>query len=451
MAARGLDLSHHLSREGRTRLANPMKETFRRVSEAGPTMINLGNGNPVPRLFAVDAFDVHVSLPTKSHSPNKLATPGNGNLQTLQLVTGGAPDTRSAIDLAIALQYSSGRGIDKAIEVVQQLNEVLHKPPHNHVIMTSGSIDALSKCFRMFCDQGDTILCEEFSFPGTINAPLAMGVRWAPVRIDEDGIIPEELESVLTMWDEKKAGQNPTGSTLTPERRQRIYKLAQQHDLLILEDVSQISPSFLSLDVDGRVLRIDTLSKTLVPGMRLGWITCTQFFAEKLLLLTDSTTQHANGFSQAILCELFTTGRGWGIDGYITWCRGLRDEYQRRRDVLMSVLSKEVLSTGLASTHVPKAGMFFWVEIHVEKHRDIRTMVLMQQLADQVFERNVMVIPAAPFAVVPAYRVHDGFEETPDMQPTRLNHLRITFAPEDDLIERGIKVLGEVLVDFFKQ
>ncbi|KAH7102076.1 L-tyrosine:2-oxoglutarate aminotransferase [Auriculariales sp. MPI-PUGE-AT-0066] len=489
-ALNGSAFAHHLSREGKERLSNPMKHISRRVALAGPSMISMANGEPQPRLFPVTGVQVHVPLPNTNHSPKSslFETP---KTQILDLQNDGG----SAIDLAQALQYHSGWGLSKTVEIVQELNRLVHRPHHNNIILTVGNVDAAVKVFRLFGERGDTMLCEEFTFPGTLNAPHGMGIRWAPLRIDANGIIPEEMEQLLHSWDETKrgkkprllytipAGQNPTGSTLTVERRQKIYKIARKHDLLILEDdpyyflqykdgspaseapadfINSLAPTFLSMDVEGRVLRIDTLSKTLVPGLRLGWITCNEFFAEKLLHMVDSSTQAPNGLSQSLFCELLTSGRGWGIDGYLTWCIGLRNEYQRRRDLFFKGLQEHVLSTGYASTYVPEAGMFFWIEVHVHKHprwsakdaekdEDARANLLTQQLTDFAFERGLAVMPAAPFSIGPEYRVHDGFDITPDMYPKRMNHLRATFAGEDDVIERGLKLMGQVLSEFFLQ
>jgi len=171
-------------------------------------MLSLANGEPHPKLFSVTGIDVHVPSPRKILFPEQ--APGTTEDQILKILTGGSTDeTRSAVDLAVALQYSSGRGLRTAITLLQQLNEMLHKPPHNNVILTCGNVDAASKIFRMVCERGDTMLVEEFSFPGTTNAPLAMGVRWAPLRIDAKGIIPEEVERVMSTWDEAKQGRRP--------------------------------------------------------------------------------------------------------------------------------------------------------------------------------------------------------------------------------------------------
>ncbi|EJD53205.1 L-tyrosine:2-oxoglutarate aminotransferase [Auricularia subglabra TFB-10046 SS5] len=494
------DLSHHLSREGRERLPNPMKHIWTRIAKR-PGMITLANGEPHPQLFPVSRLDVHVpQVADASVVASVLDGTAPGQILTSRKYS---PD--SAIDLSVALQYSSGLGCADTIRHLQELNKVLHAPHHNEVVLTLGNADGVTKCFRLLGDRGDTFLIEAFSFPGKfparlINAPLAQGIRWAPLELDAQGIMPEEMDRVLSTWDEATqgrrphvlytipVGQNPTGSSLTLERRKKIYELAQKYDVIILEDdpyyflqytfgapakangsdafLKSLSPTFASMDVDGRVIRIDTFSKTLVPGIRMGWITCNAMFAEKLLHLTDSTTQGTNGFSQAVVCELLTEKRGWGIQGFLTWTESLRNEYQRRRNHFMQLLELHVLSTGYAKTYLPESGMFFWIEVLIDKHpryesapvangastngtagqtRD-NTLELMDECAEFVFDSGLAVMPAATFAILPSYR-----RLSADTSMQGLNHFRATFAGTDDTMEKALKILGAALTAFFQK
>ena len=93
-----------------------------------------------------------------------------------------------------------------------------------------------------------------------------------------------------------------------------------------------LAPSFLSMDTDGRVLRVDSFSKVMMPGMRLGWITSSPQFVQPLVYLNESSTQHPHGFGQVFVTELLSAA-AWGFDGFDRWTRSLRKEYQRRRDV----------------------------------------------------------------------------------------------------------------------
>ena len=180
-----------------------------------------------------------------------------------------------------------------------------------------------------------------------------------------------------------------------------------------LEETSSnpLMPSFLSMDTDGRVMRVDSFSKVMMPGMRLGWITSSQFFHEHLVSLNDNSTQHPHGFGQIFITEMLSEF-GWGLDGFDRWTRSLRKQYQRRRDVFLEHFHREVASTGLASTEPPEAGMFVWTEVHIDRHPRFRTDVrdaerktprtntpeLMDELFERCLDAGLVVMPASVFA-----------------------------------------------------
>ena len=149
--------------------------------------------------------------------------------------------------------------------------------------------------------------------------------------------------------------------------------------------------SFLSLDTEGRVIRIDrfahlqqstltpyltplplrhSFSKIMAPGLRLGWITSSPAFHSELVKFIDLSTQHPSGLPQTLIAQLLAPaeGGGWAIDGFDRWVRSLRREFQRRRDLLLDLFAREVAPTGLASVDVPESGMFLWVRVHLEQH-----------------------------------------------------------------------------------
>lgn len=117
-------------------------------------------------------------------------------------------DGPSALPLKTALQYSNGAGLPEAQKAVTALTEFYHSPPDHACIMTLGNSDGNTKCFRLLGEPGDHFLADEFTFSSLTNAPLSHGIKWVPVRIDEGGLIPEELEKVLQNWDERR-GRRP--------------------------------------------------------------------------------------------------------------------------------------------------------------------------------------------------------------------------------------------------
>jgi len=121
------------------------------------------------------------------------------------------------------------------------------------------------------------------------------------------------------------------------------------------------------MDVDGRVLRVDSFSKILAPGMRLGTVTCSPLFHKYLIELTDNSTQQPAGFGQLFLTELLGE-EGWTLSGFAQWVKSLSEEYERRRDFLLDLFETQIASTGYASVSKPQAGMFVWVKINLESH-----------------------------------------------------------------------------------
>ena len=169
--------------------------------------------------------------------------------------------------------------------------------------------------------------------------------------------------------------------------------------------IASLAPSYLKFDYQGRVIRLDSFSKTIAPGSRLGWFTCNERFAERLERQGETSTQAPCGFGQSVITQLLT--KQWGFDGYIRWLKGLRAEYTRRRDFFLDELlslfdvrslymaqgswagctafvarprprpgrarnngvsEKQVFSFGdkpLFSFVAPSSGMFVWVSPHI--------------------------------------------------------------------------------------
>ncbi|RMZ90139.1 hypothetical protein DV736_g2644, partial [Chaetothyriales sp. CBS 134916] len=303
----------------------------------------------------------------------------------------------------------------------------------------------------------EAILCEEFAYMNAVQTVQSRGLAVVPVKMDEEGMLahgPGGLQDVLANWDNFKGkrphllytvtmGQNPTSGLLSVQRRREIYSLCQKYDILILEDdpywnlqyhsanelsmkhrgkpvspnyfapgynyqtssslrlgkstgyafLDSLVPSYLSFDTDGRVLRLDTFSKTIAPGCRLGWITAQPDLIDKILLITETSTQQPSGFVQSLVAELMMGptsgdagskyGTGWKADGWVRWLEGLRGNYERRMQIMASILEDgkflvsnfendddfEVVSKRqIYDFAFPMAGMFLWLRANFETH-----------------------------------------------------------------------------------
>ena len=199
------------------------------------------------------------------------------------------------------------------------------------------------------------------------------------------------------------------------------------------ELLASLIPSLLSLDVDGRVIRLDSLSKVLAPGSRLGFITASTQLIERFIRHVEVSSQAPSGFSQSIVYQLLA--QHWGHEGFFQWLIYLRSEYTKRRDVCCRAIDKYVPKSVMEYT-VPAAGMFFW--IHITGRIDgIRGKQLGEMIFQKCLEKKVLVTPGDVFKA----NTDDGDEEV---------FFRGTFAAVPlDQLEIGIQRLGNALEDVF--
>jgi aromatic amino acid aminotransferase I / 2-aminoadipate transaminase len=207
------------------------------------------------------------------------------------------------------------------------------------------------------------------------------------------------------------------------------YNIPQNSQQLI----SNLIPSFLHLDVDGRVIRLDSLSKVLAPGLRLSFITASAQLVERVLRHIEVTSQAPSGFSQSIAYQLLS--QHWGHEGFFDWLIYLRSEYTKRRDVCCRAIDK-YLSKKLCEYTVPAAGMFFW--IHVTGKLDgVRGKELGELIFKKCLEEKVLIVPGDIFKANQTDTNDEVF-------------FRGTFAAVPlDKLEIGIQRLGKALDDIF--
>jgi aromatic amino acid aminotransferase I len=308
-------------------------------------------------------------------------------------------EDKSIIDISTLFNYGQGMGAAQLLRWITEHTELVHEPPYADWAcnMTIGSTSALDMALRMFCQRGDYIISEEYTFASAVETARPLGIDVVGIKMDSQGLLPEELDAMLREWNpaERKGarkpfvlytvptGQNPTGATQDAQRRRQIYRVCQKHDLYILEDepyyflqmqpytganqpdapppasheefLKSLVPSYLRMDVDGRVMRMDSFSKVVSPGSRVGWITASEQIVEKYRMHADVSTQGPSGMSQLILFKLLD--EHWGHSGYLDWLIHIRLEYTRRRDVILDACEK-FLPREVVSWKPPMAGMF---------------------------------------------------------------------------------------------
>ena len=331
--------------------------------------------------------------------------------QTFSTGKHDASQGKSFLDLSIALNYGQAMGPAALVRFLTEHTEVVHNPPYSDwdLCMSAGTTSALEMALRMFTERGHYVMTEEYTFSSAIEAVTPLGCKMLGIKMDADGMLPEDLDHILSNWDESvrgapkpflvytvPTGQNPTASTQSLERRKQIYAVAEKHDLFILEDepyyflqmepfvsgqihnvsspfkpgpipqfLQSLVPSFLSLDTSGRVLRLDSFSKVIAPGSRAGWVTGSKQVVERFLRHNEVGTQNPAGFAQIHLYNLLE--ENWGHKGFLEWLMFIRAEYTRRRDIIVNAC-EEYLPQEICTWVAPRAGMFHWVHVDMTKH-----------------------------------------------------------------------------------
>lgn len=267
----------------------------------------------------------------------------------------------------------------------------IHAPPYADwkCIMTPGNTFMLELAFRTFVKRGDYILIEQYTYPSCLETAKPLGARFVAISMDKDGLLPEDLDRVVSSWDASimgaerpkvlyiiPTGQNPTGSTLSEKRREEIYAICCKHDIYILEDdpyyyiqmraayetstsfsnaPTALVRSFLSLDTQGRVMRMDSFSKIMSAGSRLGWVTASEQVIERITRAHEVSIQNPSGFAQIIVFRILQ--EKWLHEGFSVWLKYLQNEYALRRDMMMK-LCADLLPEHLVSWSIPSAGFF---------------------------------------------------------------------------------------------
>jgi kynurenine/2-aminoadipate aminotransferase len=287
--------------------------------------------------------------------------------------------TLSGSVLAEALQYGTSYGSAALLKWLKNRQQIDHNPqyPTWDVMITNGSQDALAKVFDMLIDEGDSVLVENPTYSGALGALKPLRPHLVGVECDKFGLVAEKLELILSGWDKSKprpkvlytipTGQNPSGATMSNARRDALYRLAQKFDLLIIEDDPywnlrfDSEPDLRSLfarDVDGRVLRLDSMSKIVSSGLRVGWASGPKQLIEVVQLDQQVSSIHPSGISMAVTMSIL---EHWGEAGWQKQLAAVQALYKDRRDRFVACATRHL--SGKARWHPPAAGMFLWFEL----------------------------------------------------------------------------------------
>jgi len=346
---------------------------------------------------------------------------------------------------AQALQYSTTEGYRPLRELIASWmrDDPRHRLPAcgvDNILITSGSQQALDLIGRMFIDPGDRVVVESPTYLGALQAWSAYSPQYITVPADDAGMVVEALEQALVERAPRARPKfiyivpnfnNPTGRTLSLERRRKLIEIASRHGVPIVEDdpygqlrfQGEALPSLVSLAAGrgpvnaayhGNVIYLSTFSKILVPGLRLAWV-CAE--PEVIAMLTrgkQGADLHTATLSQMVAYEV-------AKDGFLRrHVEVIRRTYRERRDVMLSAMQEHFPPS--ARWNRPEGGMFLWCELAegVDAAERLRAAV----------PKKVAFVPGA------AFHPCGGGENT----------MRLNFSnAAPDKIREGIARLGEVL------
>ncbi|MBQ7036432.1 MAG: PLP-dependent aminotransferase family protein [Clostridia bacterium] len=266
----------------------------------------------------------------------------------------------------VALQYGITEGYVPLREYTRaRMEKKGNIHDHDELIITSGGQQALDLTFKSLLNEGDTVVLESPSFIGGMNSLRSYNAKLHGIEIEEDGMNIDLLEEYLK--DNKiklvytiSTFQNPSGITMSAEKRKRLLDLASKHDFYILEDnpygelrfTGEDVPTIKSFDTEGRVIYAGSYSKTISPGLRLGWAIARKDIMEKMIICKQVSDVHTCVLPQMMAAEFFA---GFDFDAHIEKSKVLyRERARAMMDAMDTYFPKECTHT------VPEGGIFLW-------------------------------------------------------------------------------------------
>ena len=383
-----------------------------------PDIISFAGGLPAPEVFPVKEFEAATQQVLAEHGSR-------------------------------ALQYGTTEGYGPLREyIVRRMSRYGIEAEPENVLITSGSQQALDLIGKILINPGDLILTEQPTYVGAIQAWRAYQAEFATVPIDDEGLRTDLLEEALCAGPKfmyiLPNFQNPAGVTLSLKRRMKLLEIADRYGIPIIEDdpYGQLRyegdhlPSLVALDAQklngrgvsgngmgffrGNVIYLSTFSKTLAPGLRLGWVVAPKEVIKRCVMGKQGMDLHTSTFVQMVAYEVIKDGF---LDEHV---RHIRRVYRERRDVMLAAMERyfppEVHWT------IPAGGLFLWITLP----ESLNTT----QLLEKAVENKVAYVPGSAF----------------DPAGDSLNTARPNFSnarPEN--IELGIKRLGQVFETAIQQ
>ncbi|XP_050430915.1 kynurenine/alpha-aminoadipate aminotransferase, mitochondrial-like [Adelges cooleyi] len=341
-------------------------------------------------------------------------------------------------ELAVALQYLPTLGYGNLLTKLKEIQNRFHGPQDwnaKTILITCGAQQGLAYAFEMILERGDPVIIAEPAFELVLNSLKPFEPEYISIAQDSMGVIIEDIENILSTrrkhgWSMPKViyinptGSNPTGIVMPNDRRRELYRLACEYNIIILEDdpyfflnFQKENPiSFLSMDTESRVIRVDSFSKIMSPGMRLGYVTGSTEFVLKMEMFVQNSILHVSSLSQMVAYKLLTTWNDQGFDAHVA---RIKEFYRQKRDCMMRAVAKHLGE--LAECCEPAGGMFLWLKI--DGLQDTKRLV-----TENCLEKHVIFAPGFSF----------GSDHQKPSQYVRVSYS--VASPED--IDRGISLLA---------
>lgn len=377
-----------------------IREILKATSD--PAIIPLAAGNPAPDAFPVDE---------------------------VREITADILTTHP-ID---ALQYGVSEGYQPLREKMAQWMKEREniEASADEVLIVSGATQIMDLVTKVLCNEGDTVICEEPSFIGSLNCFRSYGCKLKGVPVEADGMNMEALEEALKTTPNAKFiytipnFQNPSGTTMSLEKRRKMYELAKEYGVIILEDnpygelrVAGTSvPTLKSMDTDDIVVYAGSFSKILSPGLRVAYCIAPKPIIAKMTVGKQASDVHTAMLNQLIVYEWLTK---YDVAKHI---EKIRKIYRKKLDLICDCIDKEL---GDFVEYVrPEGGLFVWCKLPDD--------VDMLDFCKRGVEKKVAVVPGNAFLTDDSAECH---------------YIRLNFStPSDEAIKEGLARLGQVAAD----
>lgn len=381
-----------------------IREIFKYAAD--PEVVSLSAGNPSPEAFPIEEI--------KEISARLLEENPIGVLQ--YSVTEGYPQLRETLKEYMKSHHNVGKDFDD-------------------ILITTGAQQIMDLATKSLVNEGDVVITEAPSFIGSLNTFRSYNAKLVGVNIDDDGMNIEELEKALKTHKNARFiytipnFQNPSGITMSLEKRKKIYELAKKYNVLILEDnpygdlrySGEYIPCIKSFDDEGIVLYAGSMSKVISPGIRVAYVIAPKPIFQKMVVCKQGNDVHTNIWSQMVCNELMTK---YDFDAHL---EKLRKLYSKKAQFMMDLMDKYLVPIGITYAKIT-GGLFTMCTLP--------DYVDMQEFCKDAIKNKVCVVPGNAFLTDESEKCHT---------------FRVNFStPTDEQLEKGIKLLAKTAEKYIK-